>query len=312
MRSRLAAIVAAGCIMALDATGIPAVAPAAPPAALEPRPAVRQEMAGLREQIAVYYFPDTAGRDLAEIAGKFQNYLTAVMGPALSARAKVLAFLHLADLEKYIESSKGTDHYPTAGVIHAEVALEKRKRWNLAMVGASVTNEGKVTHTISVVVRRDSPITELAQIRGKRVIAPELWGRRADRFEGEVLANAVRLSDLGELIPTTSSISAVMGVMYGQADAALMSSRVLEVLQDRSAAVWRMMREIHVSRPLPVLLTVLFQPVEAGEAAAITRELLRMHETTEGKALFDYTRLSHVVPRAWTELYSEKELEIAD
>ncbi|MBI2568295.1 MAG: PhnD/SsuA/transferrin family substrate-binding protein [Candidatus Schekmanbacteria bacterium] len=270
--------------------------------------AAEDPLASLPERDVIYYFPDTVGRDPAQIVVLFQAWIDAVATPEVGVRGKVVYFSRLKDLESYMEECRRTGAYPIFGALHAETALEKRAEWGLDAFAYALGAEGKARHSIAVIVRQDSPIRRLEDLRNQVVVAPDYWGRNVRRFEKLVLDDRVSLAKLKSLELSPSSISAIMGVQYRSADAAFASSRVFNLMRQNSSAVWRAMRIVHQSRDVPISAVVAFSTTTPRQLAYMRREGARMHETAEGRKWLEYVRLDRIVPGRWENLFDPEDL----
>ncbi|MBI2570104.1 MAG: PhnD/SsuA/transferrin family substrate-binding protein [Candidatus Schekmanbacteria bacterium] len=287
------------------------VAPVAAVLLLSPFMARAQEV---RE--AIYYFPDTVAQNRTDTAALAQEWIDAELVPALGFPLTLRYFARLPDLEKYLDECARRAVYPVWGTIPAELAVVERARWGLDMVAYTVRPGGSPTHTLSVVISRQSAVRGLGELAGKTLIAPDYWGTDTARFERKVLAEAggkveLHLADLGDLKLSDSSISALLGVYYGEGDAALVSNRAFEVLRERSAAIWRAMHVVHESPPIPLAVVVLFPTTSPREREILLRKGLKLHDTPTGRRWFDYVRLDRLVPGAWRDLYTAAELDVS-
>ncbi|MBI2566643.1 MAG: PhnD/SsuA/transferrin family substrate-binding protein [Candidatus Schekmanbacteria bacterium] len=260
-----------------------------------------------RKRDLVYYFPDTVGRNRADIAAFYQAWVTAHVTPALGSPVEVVYFSELADLERYMDICRAKGDWPLVAALSVEVARENRDRWGLEVHSIPVRTDGSHTHRIVVASRRGGPVAHLEDLRGRVVAAPAYWGRDVERFERKVLGGRLRLAEIGELQATNSSTSALMAVHFGQADAALVSNRVFEVLQERAAATWRSMRVIHESEVLPLAVIVTFPGLTDREKDVTLKAALKIHNTIEGRRFLDYVRFSHFVPGSFEDLFGSED-----
>ncbi|MBI2569237.1 MAG: PhnD/SsuA/transferrin family substrate-binding protein [Candidatus Schekmanbacteria bacterium] len=261
------------------------------------------------EQDIAYYFPDTVGKDPALIATYYQDWVDAYMGPAVGRKLHVRYFTRLHDLETYVEQCQRNHTPPLYLVLYGEVALENRIRWNLQMIAYGVAGGDEPRHQLSVVVRRDSDIKTLADLRGRSLIAVEFWGRNRKRFERLVFDGKVALDEVGRFEHSPSSTSSLMAVHYKSAEVGVVSDRLLEALSPRTMAIWRAIRVVHKSPPIPMAVVATTEGELSGEALKAGLEAATsLHNTPEGKRWVDYTRISHVSAGTWTDLYSEADL----
>ncbi|MBI2568171.1 MAG: PhnD/SsuA/transferrin family substrate-binding protein [Candidatus Schekmanbacteria bacterium] len=273
--------------------------------------ALDDRMLTLPERPIVYYNPDTMGREPAEIVLLFQAWVDAVIAPEAGARGKVLYFSRRGDLEAYMDGCRRSGEYPLFGALHAETVLEKRNDWGLDLFAYAIDVDGNAHHSVAVIVRQDSPVRRLEDLKNRVVVAPDYWGKNVRRFEKVVLENKVALADLKSLDLTPSSISALMGVQYRSADAAFASSRVFSIMRTKSSAVWRALRIIHQSPSLPISTVVTFKAATPRQREYMKREAARMHETTTGRKALDYVRLQRIVLGKLEDLFSPQELREA-
>lgn len=260
----------------------------------------------------VYYFPDLVGKDRAKIVGYYQAYLDAQVAPVLGVPVRVRYFAQLDDLVAFVAECRRQGLWPFQANLHGEVALQYRNRWGLEAFGAAVEKSTQLTtHRISVLVRSDSNIHALEDLHGRRAIAPSYWGQDVERFERMVLDGRLRLSELGELVPTPSSLSAATGIYFKEADAAFVSDHVFRVLKESSPQVWRSLRAIFASHPIPMAIAAFFPGSSERLRATQIAETLRLQDTEEGRRWADYEMGSHVQRARWADLFTPAELAAA-
>ncbi|MBI2571701.1 MAG: PhnD/SsuA/transferrin family substrate-binding protein [Candidatus Schekmanbacteria bacterium] len=259
----------------------------------------------------VYYFPDTIGEDHTAVATYFQAWLDVHLSHALGYDLRLSYFNRLQDLQEFMEGCVSNDDYPLFGILHAQVMLDFYKEWKIDILGIPVSKQGKTTQRISVVVRKDSDIKTLEDMRGRSLVAPVYWGRDVTTFEERVLAGKVRFSQLSRVSLAPSSISALMGLVYRQDEVALVSHRVIDVMRERVAPVWRGTRVIHQSEPIPIGGVATFPGLSRRDREIIIERGLVMHETAEGKKWFDYTGLLRYELGGWRDLFSQEDLAVA-
>lgn len=257
----------------------------------------------------VYYYPDTVGKDPGKLVSLYQSYLDAQVSPKLGYPITVRYFKQLEDLIAFVAACRRRGQWPFQANLHAEVALQFRQRWQLEVFATAVSKQpARSWHTICAAVRKGSGITSLEALRGKSVIAPAYWGMNVRRFEDRLLAGRLRLSDIGTLNLTPSSLSAVTGVIFRQADAAFVSSLVFDELQKRSSRIWGELSIIYESPRIPVAVAAFFPGVSEHDRKVQIEETFRLQTTPEGVRWFDYEQGSHLEPVTWTDLYTDTEL----
>ncbi|MBI2567526.1 MAG: PhnD/SsuA/transferrin family substrate-binding protein [Candidatus Schekmanbacteria bacterium] len=256
----------------------------------------------------VYYYPDTVGKDVSKIVEYYQKYLDAEVRPALGRRIRVHYFTKLSDLEQFIDQCQVSGTFPLFGALHAEVALQYRLRWKLSMYAYAILKDGSPNHNLVVLVRRESGHDRLGSLKGSTVLAPAYWGRNIARFDRQVLDGQIALSDFGKLIETPSSISAVMGVVFRQADAAIASNRVFEELRTRSPAFWHAIKTVHTSRPFPLAVLVFFPSTSGRDRRILARDAPKSYDTETGRIHADYEQGRGARLGTWMDLFTAAEL----
>ena len=86
---------------------------------------------------------------------------------------------------------------------------------------------------------------------------------------------------------------------------AIVSTRVFEVVRQRSPNIWRSLRQIHTSKPIPINLFVTFGSLDAGDRAAMLDSVLVINTSEEGRSAKDIVRIDSVVHGSWSDAYPE-------
>lgn len=255
-----------------------------------------------RTSIVPYYFPDTVGQHPSITIANFQAWLDDQLGPATGYDLKFKYYYHFEDLVTDMGQRIAAGDYPLFGALAADVAIAYRQAWDLDVLFLPQTSADLNTQRLAVCVRKDANIKSLADLKGRTLMGPELWKAAPANFERDVLGNALKISDLSSIVSTESSISALMGVYYKRADAALVSNRVFEILRERTANIWRAMSIIHESADLPLVVIVTFGKQNAAVRATAVRVASRMHEDESGRKALEYVRLKRMTGATWDSL----------
>ncbi|MBI2565544.1 MAG: PhnD/SsuA/transferrin family substrate-binding protein [Candidatus Schekmanbacteria bacterium] len=252
----------------------------------------------------VFYYPDTVGRDHGEIA---RRVLSVIHGPLSARFGKQLQgfyFTRRHDLETFMDHcGRVIGQFPLGGMLHAELALEKKDAWELQVFARAVVEATGDTQIICVVVRRGSGIKSLEDLRGRVLMTPEFWDPASKRPREVVFENKLSLTDFAKLEAASSSISALTGMAFKQADAALVSNRVFELFRERFPQMWRVIESIHESQPIPINLFVGAGNLSAGEVVALRTAVETINTSAEGIAALEYVHTTSLKQATWQDVY---------
>ncbi|MBI2568011.1 MAG: PhnD/SsuA/transferrin family substrate-binding protein [Candidatus Schekmanbacteria bacterium] len=256
----------------------------------------------------VYYYPDSIGREHAEIAGRIVKVVEGPLSAALGKHLTGYYFSRRKDLVAQIAHCQRLGAFPVGGMMHAETALEYRNLWHLEVLGYSVALSTGAKQTINVAVRRGSGLRRLQDLRGRTLLTPEFWDVKSPRPTTIVFAGALSLADFAEVNETPSSISALTGLAFRQADAILVSNRVFEVFKERSPKLWATIQSIHESQPIPLNLLVGFGALSAREREVLEKTWEIINTSSEGREALEYLRIDHMAAGGWSDVYDEDDL----
>lgn len=137
-----------------------------------------------------------------------------------------------------------------------------------------------------VIVRRDSPVQHIADLRGRIVITPDALAITS--MLGEQLLKDHGLNPEGnyQLVRSTSHNNAILTVYRGGADAAFSVGEVLEKL---APDVRRDMRILAKTRAVPHMMIMAHSRLSAGDYARLKQVLLKFTAEGAGRTFFETT-----------------------
>jgi ABC-type phosphate/phosphonate transport system substrate-binding protein len=163
-----------------------------------------------------------------------------------------------------------------------------------AMVGDACSEE------YGILVQTDSSIDSLGQLKGAKLIvcpggegsAPPLWLDtillRSDLGE--------RRSFFGEIATVKKTPQAVLPVLFGHADACVVSLRVLETLVELNPQVGADLRVLDTSPGISLGIVCLRRGLSADHRLRIEKALSRLHTNPQGQQLLTLFQVDRLVP----------------
>jgi hypothetical protein len=157
--------------------------------------------------------------------------------------------------------------------------------------GCRLVRGGKETHRKIVVAGAgDAHASSLVDLKGRSLSLAITGGEQTMRFLGRAVFEGEIAPEtwFGKIVPETDELTATADVLYGRADAALVS-------EDNPLVVSRLGKDLKVVYTSPVLsLPVLVYrsaAVSAGDQAAIETALQALGATAEGKKILEGLRI---------------------
>ncbi len=145
----------------------------------------------------------------------------------------------------------------------------------------------------------DSDVEDVLGLRGLTVALED-----HDSSEMDIFLNAL-VSGLGEERPEDflggvmrcpTEASALRAVVFGNADAAAVSTSTLDVLEELQPALGKRLKRLEVSQALSHGPICVRRDLDTDVVEALREYLVNMHETTRGHAALTFFRLRRMVP----------------
>jgi phosphonate transport system substrate-binding protein len=189
--------------------------------------------------------------------------------------------------------------------------LQIRDRAPMAPLVVASSNAGKGRRFV-LVVRHDSSIRSLADLRGKSITLllsskheiSQLW------LSVMLLKEGFRDRDafFRQTKESTSASQAMMAVFFKQVDAAIISRGAYETNTTLNPQMGKQLSIISESRSLLGDVTCVPDMVEEPLKRAIEKAALNLHESTVGKQMFTLFQIDRTIPFAPAHLDGIEEL----
>ena len=133
-----------------------------------------------------------------------------------------------------------------------------------------------------VVVKPDSPLTNIAGLKGKRIALPPESAAVTHLFLGLLRAHAMDTAKDVKLSHHRSHVSCLQQVVIGEADACVTAAAALRFFQNKMGTEWKIIAR---SREIPHTLFVVHPRVPKKDQEALRARILSWGQTDEGKTL---------------------------
>ncbi|MFC1851762.1 PhnD/SsuA/transferrin family substrate-binding protein [candidate division CSSED10-310 bacterium] len=225
----------------------------------------------------VYFNPDVTIEDPIAAVSAMKPF-TNFIGKKLGVQLEPYFFKKQVDLDRFIESNK-----VAFGIFSQMYIVENFRKRSFEPI-AIVLKEGQPYYRKVVLVRTDSEFQTLADLEGKVLATTALGDDNIPFlnkvvFRGEIDVN----THFGKLTVVDSANSAIMAVMYKQADAAAANYLNYVFLQELNPQVRKQLKSIYTSAKTPLPGLVYFKgnlPQDLVDTAI--KEMLIMHENPIG------------------------------
>ncbi len=176
-----------------------------------------------------------------------------------------------------------------------------RLRDNFDLVPALSSDYGKRFYDeLILLVRDDSGITRLAQLRGKRLrVEGGQKGSVPLRWLDSLLLKRFSVDALGffsDLIQHPKANQSIMPVFFGQADACLASSNSFEIMNDLNPQIGRRLRILERSPGFATGVIAVRSGVQDPRRDAMIRAFRDMESDPKGRQLLTMFRINRLVP----------------
>jgi ABC-type phosphate/phosphonate transport system substrate-binding protein len=151
-----------------------------------------------------------------------------------------------------------------------------------------------------LIVRRDSGIRSVADLRGKSILLPSSTKHEASHIWLDVLlmrdGKSDRINFFRQIKESTTSSQSIMGIFFKQADAAIVSRGALETSRALNSQVGSQLLIISESKSFLGDLTCIPSSVGENLRHSIENASLHLHETTVGKQIFTLFQIDRTIP----------------
>ncbi len=226
-------------------------------------------------------FPNVDQRDVRIAMELWTRELARGLG--LRTQPQTIIFQRPSDL---LEAVNNGDM--TIVTLPATEYLQIRDRALMTPVIVESSNEG-FSRRFLLIVRRDSGIRSLTDLRGKSILIPSSIRYSASHMWLDVL---LLKAGLGERAPffrsvkESSASQSIMGVFFKKADAAIVSHAALETSKSLNTQVANQISIVAESKNLIGDVTCVPSSVDNKLKISIEYNALHLHETPTGKQMF--------------------------
>ncbi len=167
----------------------------------------------------------------------------------------------------------------------------------VAPVMADLRYGGKPLYFSDVIVRRDRPFQNFADLRGCRFAINEPGSHSGYTLVRHHLAQLGETHGyFGGVVESGSHLASLHMIRNGQADAAAIDSTVLEATLAQQPALADHLRVVKILGPSPIPPWVVHDSVAPEMASALRAALLSLHTDSEGAAILARGHVAHFVP----------------
>lgn len=150
-----------------------------------------------------------------------------------------------------------------------------------------------------VVVRRDSPVRHIEELRGRTVITPDALAITSMLGEELLKDHGLAPGKAYRLLRTASHNNAIMTVYRSQADAAFSSAEVLEKLPPE---ITRELRVLAKTRRVPHMMVMAHRRLPQAEYDRLRTALLAFTHDGPGRKFFEATGYGDIGPITDTDM----------
>jgi ABC-type phosphate/phosphonate transport system substrate-binding protein len=177
--------------------------------------------------------------------------------------------------------------------------LQIRSTAPMAPAFVSFSNTGRKRQFI-LLVRRDSGIRSVRDLRGKCVLLPSRKKNYAGHIWLDVLLRREGIRESStffrQVKESSSSSQAIMGVFFKKVDAAIVNRGTLETSATLNPQVGSQLSAIAESRSMLGDITCIPDNVSESMKHAIQQAALHLHETAAGKQMFTLFQMDRAIP----------------
>ncbi len=239
------------------------------------------EQEPLRVGFSARVFPSVDKRDARVAMELWTRELARGMG--FKTQPRTIIFQRPSELLEAV--NKGD---MTVVTLPATEYLQIRDRASMTPVIVEASNEG-FSRRFQLIVRRDSGIRSLADLRGKSILIPSSVRYSASHLWLDVLllrSGSGERSAYFRAVKESNASQSIMGVFFRKADAAVVSRAALETSRSLNAQVANQISIIAESKNLIGDVTCVPLSIDAGMKRSIENAALHLHETATGKQMF--------------------------
>lgn len=233
---------------------------------------------GVEKHILVYFNPDVTVEDPIAAVSAMKPFANFV-GKKLGVTFEPYFFKKKVDLERFM-----TENKVTFGIFSQMYIVENYKKLNFEPI-LIVQKEGQPYYRKVILVRADSGYETLDDLKGKTLSTTALGEDNIPFLNKVVFRDEINVSEhFGKMQIVDSANSAIMAVLYKQADAAAANYLNFVFLKELNPQVDKQLKSIYTSARTPLPGFVYFKdncPTELRDKAS--QEMLVMHENPIGQ-----------------------------
>ena len=217
-----------------------------------------------------------------------------------NSNQKIMKFLNNGDIDLVFESPFSAAEYQKHCGAYPLVMVQR---------------EGLIEYQSYIFVRKESTVDKLTDLLGKIIAFEDPTSTSSYRWPANSFAekniplflttnNAAIPSDSVGYLFAGSEINISSYVFYGKADAGALSSADWINPEENPESYKKNFRIIHTTKPIPRMVVMARKDLPSLLASRLRDEMLKMHETHEGKtALQPYS-----IDRFWPVTHNQREL----
>jgi phosphonate transport system substrate-binding protein len=225
------------------------------------------------------------------IAVKYYQQVVEYLGSRLGVPAEMVHRTTYDEIDVMLENQE----VDLAFICSSPYVLDNQKFGAELLVAPQVN--GKVSYHSNIIVHKDSPITELEQLRGKSFVFVDPKSNSGRLYPTYVLArrNETPESFFSSLQYSYSHNKSVEIVAKKRADGAAVDSIVYDFMVDNNSPYSGQTRIIHRSPPFGIPPVVVHPDISPYLKRSLLSIFLDMHNDPEGKAILDAMKIEKFV-----------------
>lgn len=197
----------------------------------------------------LFYDPDALALPNADILAALRTYSRFLLDRGVVELSPAL-FRRQPDVKAFLAAATGEGTVPWFASLSVPFLLSEAYAFGYHPILCAV-RDGELTYRMSLIANRRLKIRSLDEARGRRLAVTDLGLYVAPLLGARVFDGRIDLATyFSALVRSDSVVSAMLAVMFGQADVALVDRDLLVKVSEHSAAVWRETVDIFQSRPL--------------------------------------------------------------
>ncbi|MFC1849394.1 PhnD/SsuA/transferrin family substrate-binding protein [candidate division CSSED10-310 bacterium] len=226
----------------------------------------------------VFFDPDTESKDPLTAVSAMKPFADFI-GEDIGKEIKVHYFLRKSDLDQFFaEKEVGI------GLLSPLYIVENKDRYGLEPFGTPFL-AGETTYQLLLVTTKASGYQNLQDLKGKSLAYTAVGEANQDFLNLLVFNKQISIhSFFSKILEVTSASSAVMSVLYRNADCALVTSGLFETMKELNPRIGKDLQGVYLSpkiqRPSMCFVRDILSPEIKTKVSEV---LFKMHETALGQ-----------------------------